>query len=122
MARTTMGAAGQALGCRGSFMRCVNLVVADPHPVVVYGLTTLLNAESDFNVVGSFYDGRSCIQAIRDFTPEIALLDISMPGLTGLEVLAAATSERLSTRIVFLTAATDDRDLIVAVARGAYGV
>jgi two-component system, NarL family, nitrate/nitrite response regulator NarL len=103
-------------------MRCVNLVIADPHPVVVYGLTSLLNVESDFNVAASCHDGRSCIQAIRDLTPEIALLDISMPGLTGLEVLAAVASEQLPTRIVFLTASAEDRDLIAAVARGAYGV
>ena len=54
--------------------------------------------------------------------PDIALLDIFMPGVTGLEILAAATSERLSTRIVFLTASAEDRDLIIAAARGAYGV
>jgi two-component system, NarL family, nitrate/nitrite response regulator NarL len=45
-----------------------------------------------------------------------------MPGLTGLDILAAATSEHLSTRVVFLTAAAEDRDLIIAAARGAYGV
>jgi two-component system, NarL family, nitrate/nitrite response regulator NarL len=103
-------------------MRRVSLVIADPHPVVVCGLTSLLNAENDFHVVASFHDGRSCIQAIRDLAPDIALLDMSLPGQTGLEVLAAVTSEHLPTRIVFLTAAAEDRDLIVAVARGAYGI
>jgi two-component system, NarL family, nitrate/nitrite response regulator NarL len=90
--------------------------------VVVYGLTRLLNAECDFNVVGSFYEGTSCIQAIRDLAPDIALLDVSMPGLTGLEVLAAVNLEHLPTRIVLLSAAAEHRDLIVAIARGAYGV
>jgi two-component system, NarL family, nitrate/nitrite response regulator NarL len=60
--------------------------------------------------------------AIRDLSPDIALLDIFMPGLTGLDILAAATSEHLSTRIVFLTASAEDRELIIAAARGAYGV
>lgn len=103
-------------------MRCVTVVIADRHPVVVYGLTGLLGAENDFKVVASCNDGKKCLQAIRDLSPDIALLDIFMPGLTGLDILAAATSEHLSTRIVFLTASAEDRELIIAAARGAYGV
>jgi len=103
-------------------MRCVRVVIADRHPVVLYGLVSLLGAENDFDVVASCCDGKKCIQAIRDLSPDIALLDIFMPGLTGLDILAAATSEHLSTRVIFLTAAAEDRDLIIAAARGAYGV
>jgi two-component system, NarL family, nitrate/nitrite response regulator NarL len=103
-------------------MRCVRVVIADRHPVVLYGLVSLLGAENDFDVVASCCDGKKCIQAIRDLSPDIALLDIFMPGVTGLDILAAATSEHLSTRVVFLTAAAEDRDLIIAAARGAYGV
>jgi DNA-binding NarL/FixJ family response regulator len=109
-------------GPRRSLMRCVTVVIADRHPVVVYGLTGLLGAENDFKVVASCNDGKKCLQAIRDLSPDIALLDIFMPGLSGLDILAAATSEHLSTRIVFLTASAEDRELIVAAARGAYGV
>jgi len=103
-------------------MRCVKVLIADRHPVVVAGLMSLLGAANDFKVVASCYDGKKCIQTIRELLPDIALLDIFMPGVTGLEILAAATSERLSTRIVFLTASAEDRDLIIAAARGAYGV
>jgi RNA polymerase sigma factor (sigma-70 family) len=103
-------------------MRCIRIVIADRHPVVLHGLASLLGAENDFKVVASCYDGKKCIQAIRDLSPDIALLDIFMPGLSGLDILAAATSEHLSTRVVFLTAAAEDRDLIIAAARGAYGV
>jgi two-component system nitrate/nitrite response regulator NarL len=103
-------------------MRCVSIVIADRHPVVVYGLKSLLSAKNDFKVVASCFDGKKCIQAIRSLSPDIALLDILMPSLSGLDILAAATSERLPTRIVFLTASAEDRDLIVAAARGAYGV
>jgi two-component system nitrate/nitrite response regulator NarL len=103
-------------------MRCVKVVIADRHPVVVAGLMSLLGAANDFKVVASCYDGKKCIQAIRDLLPDIALLDIFMPSATGLDILAAATSEHLPTRIVFLTASAEDRDLIIAAARGAYGV
>jgi two-component system nitrate/nitrite response regulator NarL len=103
-------------------MRCVTVVIADRHPVVVLGLMSLLSAHNDFKVVASCYDGKKCLQAIRDLSPDVALLDIFMPGLTGLDILAAATSEHLPTRIVFLTASAEDRELIIAAARGAYGV
>lgn len=103
-------------------MRCVRVVIADRHPVFLHGLVSLLGAENDFDVVASCGDGRKCLQAIREFSPDLALLDIFMPGLSGLEILAAATSERLSTRVIFLTAHAEDRDLIIAAARGAYSV
>jgi two-component system nitrate/nitrite response regulator NarL len=103
-------------------MCSVKVVVADPHPVVVYGLTSLLGAHDDFNVVAGCCDGTQCMQAIRDLSPDIALLDMFMPGLPGLDILASVTSEQLPTRVVFLTAFAEDRDLLTAVARGAYGV
>jgi DNA-binding NarL/FixJ family response regulator len=80
-----------------------------------------LGAHDDFNVVAGCYDGTHCIQTIRDLSPDIALLDMVMPGLSGLDILACVTAERLSTRVVFLTAFAEDRDLLTAVARGAYG-
>jgi two-component system nitrate/nitrite response regulator NarL len=103
-------------------MRRVRVVIADRHPVVLHGLMSLLAAKTDFKIVASCTDGVRCLHAIRNLSPDIALLDIFMSGLTGLDILAAATSERLPTRIVFLTASAQDRELIIAVARGAYGV
>jgi two-component system nitrate/nitrite response regulator NarL len=101
---------------------CVKVLIGDRHPVVVAGLISLLGAANDLKVVASCYDGKKCIQAIQKLLPDIALLDIFMPGVTGLEILATATSERLSTRIVFLISSAEDRGVIVAAARGAYGV
>jgi len=103
-------------------MQCVSVIIADRHPVVLHGLMTILAAENDFKVVASCDDGNTCIQAIRNLSPHIALLDIFMPSLAGLDILAAARSEHLSTRIVFLTASAEYRDLSIAAARGAYGV
>jgi two-component system nitrate/nitrite response regulator NarL len=103
-------------------MRSVSVVIADRHPVVLYGLMSILRTEIDLRVVASCRDGRKCLQAIRELSPDIALLDILMPGLSGLEILAAATSEHLPTRFVFLTTHIEDRDLIIAAARGAYGM
>jgi two-component system, NarL family, nitrate/nitrite response regulator NarL len=103
-------------------MRCASVVIADRHPVVLQGLTNVLGAESGFKLVASCNDGRNCIEAIRSLVPDIAILDISLPGLTGLEILTIANSERLSTRLVFFTASVEDRELVISAAAGAYGV
>src|SRR5229473_669353 len=103
-------------------MRCTSVVIADRHTVVLQGLTNVLTAESGFKVVACCSDGTYCIEAIRSLVPDIAILDISLPGLTGLEILAIANSESLPTRLVFFTASVEDRELIVSAAAGAYGV
>jgi two-component system, NarL family, nitrate/nitrite response regulator NarL len=103
-------------------MRCTSVVIADRHPVVLQGLTNVLEAESSFKVVASCSDGTDCMEAIRRLVPDIAILDISMPGLTGLEILAIANSENLPTRLVFFTASIEDRELVMSAAAGAYGV
>jgi two-component system nitrate/nitrite response regulator NarL len=98
------------------------VVIADPHPVILQGLTKVLEAQSDFAVVACCGDGTSCLEAIRSLRPEIAVLDISMSGLNGLEILAIASSENLPTRLVFFTAAIESDELAMAAVGGAYGV
>src|SRR4051794_33284875 len=103
-------------------MRCITVVIADRHPVVVQGLMHVLGVHSDFRIVACCGNGPNCLGAIRSLVPDIAILDISMPGLTGQEILAIANSESLSTRLVFFTASIEDRGLVLAAAAGAYGV
>src|SRR5260370_5348676 len=103
-------------------MRCTRLVIADRHPVVLQGLTSVLGAQNGLKVVGCCSDGLRCIEAIRSWVPDIAVLDISMPGLTGLEILTIANSEGLSTRLVFFTASVQDGESVMSAAAGAYGV
>jgi len=99
-------------------MRCIRLVIADRHPVVLQGLTSVLGAQNGFKIVACCGDGPSCIGAIRRFVPDIAILDISMPGLAGLEILTIANP----TRLVFFTASVQGRELVMSAAAGAYGV
>ena len=103
-------------------MRSTSLVIADRHPVVLQGLTSVLGARNGFKVVACCSDGPSCIEAIRRLVPDIAILDISMPGLNGLEILSIINSERISTRLVFFTALVQGRELVMAAAGGAYAI
>ena len=86
-------------------MRGVRIVVADCRPVFLHGLISILRSEQTFDVVASCCDGMESLQVIRDLSPDVALLNSSMPLLSGVEVLARAISEGSSTRIVLVTAA-----------------
>ena len=103
-------------------MRCTSVLIADRHPVVLQGLMKVLGSEDGLEIVASCNDGTKCIETIRYLVPDIAILDISMPGLTGLEILTIVNSERLPTRLVFFTASIEDRELVMSAAAGAYGI
>ena len=81
------------------------VVIADPYPVIRNGLATVLEAEPDFRIVARCADSASCIEAIRKFLPDIAIVDVSLP-----EILAVISSEGLPTRIVLFTA-LEEREL-----------
>ena len=103
-------------------MRPVSLIIADDHPVVLQGLIALLGGHEGFKLIANCSDGAQCIKVIREFLPELALVDMNMPTLNGLQVLKAVNAERLSTRIVFLAASPNDREIVAAVAGGAFGI
>ena len=103
-------------------MRCTSVVIAGRHPVVLHGLSQVLGAHRGFNVVACCGDGTSCIEALRNLTPDIAILDVSMSGVSWLEILSIVNSEGLSTRLVFFTASDEDSDLVMSAAADGYSV
>ena len=103
-------------------MVCASVVIADRYPVVVHGVISVLSAATDFNIAASCCDGIECIKVIRNLLPDIALLDISMPGLSGLDILAAISLEELPTRVVLFATSADDPGLRLGATRAAYGV
>ena len=100
----------------------IRLFLADDHPIVLDGLTRVLAANARYSVVGTAANGDEALQAIRAKTPDVAILDIRMPGKTGLEVAAAVLNEALATRVVLLTADITDDDTLAAVRLGVHGV
>ena len=102
--------------------RRFSVVIANRHPLVLRGLNSVLLAESEFEVVATCRDGTTCIEAIRGLSPDLALLDISLPPVSGLQVLAAINEEHFRTRIVFLAASLKTSAGVTAIAGGAYGV
>jgi DNA-binding NarL/FixJ family response regulator len=100
----------------------IRLVLADDHPIVLDGLERLFRAEADMEVLARCANGDETLRAVRHRRPDVAVLDIRMPGLDGLAVLRVVHREKLETRVVLLTASLDEDDLLEAVRLGVRGV
>src|SRR5215210_6197151 len=100
----------------------VSLLLADDHPVVLQGLCSMLRQLPEFVVVAACHDGQSALEQIRELQPNIAVLDLTMPRMDGLQVLAAVSAEALTTRVVLLTATATQAQILAARARGAKGI
>lgn len=87
-------------------MSCTRVVVADRHPVVLRGLSSVLGAEGDFEIVASCGDAASCVQAIESLAPDIVILDSTMPELIALNSSALNPADR-SIRLVFFIPSED---------------
>jgi two-component system nitrate/nitrite response regulator NarL len=98
------------------------LVIADNHPVFLQGLANIFRAHSDIKIVAKCPDGVSLMGAVREYAPDIAMIDMSMPGLNGLDVLAALRAEGHATHVIFLTAALSSAQILDAISAGAKGI
>jgi two-component system, NarL family, nitrate/nitrite response regulator NarL len=97
----------------------VRVVVADDHPLFREAVVRAVRERPDFELVGEAADGRQALEAIRELEPDVAVLDVKMPDLDGLQVLNAVLRDRLPTRIVLLSAFLDGPTAYEAVATGA---
>jgi DNA-binding NarL/FixJ family response regulator len=100
----------------------ISIVLADDHPVVLRGVDAILSVHTDMNVLAVCTDGRAAAEAIRQLAPNVAVLDVVMPGFNGLEVLSTTAAEGSITKIVFLTAFATDDHILSAIANGARGI
>ncbi len=97
-----------------------SVLLADDHTIVIEGLERLLK-EQDFDVVGAVRDGQQLVDAARRLRPEVIVTDLSMPGLTGLDVLARLKSERVESKVIVLTMHRDPDVATLAIRGGASG-
>jgi len=102
-------------------MKPIRVLLADDHTLVRAGIRALLEAQAGVEVVAESGDGRETLELIVKHAPDIALLDIGMPGLNGLEVARRAAKDSPRTRIIMLSMYADRTYLRQALATGVSG-
>jgi DNA-binding NarL/FixJ family response regulator len=99
----------------------IRVALADDHPVVLAGIRTLLNADPEIELVGEATSGSNALPMIHSTKPDVAVVDVSMPGLNGLELTERVAGECPGTRVLVLTVHEDAayvQPLLRAGARG----
>ena len=100
----------------------IKVLIADDHAIFRDGLCKLLDSDETITIVGEAGNGAECIKMLGRLKPDILLLDLRMPDKNGLAVLEEVNFDTIPTRVIVLTAAEDDRDLVRAMRLGARGV
>ena len=100
----------------------VRIVIADDHPLFRDGLRNLLESDTRFAVVGEAGDAQAAVEAVRQHNPDVLLLDLAMPGASGLEALRILAVDPPATRTIVLTAGIGRTETVQAVQLGASGV
>ena len=100
----------------------IRILIADDHPVVRLGIRNLLQAEPGFTVLGEATEGKDAVGMTRSLKPDVLLLDLAMPNLSGVEVLRELGDEHRSTQVLLLTAGADREQIVEAFRLGARGV
>jgi DNA-binding NarL/FixJ family response regulator len=98
----------------------IRIVIADDHPAFRTGLRLLLQ-DSGLDVVAEAADGPAAVDAVVDNRPDVALLDLQMPGLTGVEVTRRLQEVAPGTRVLVLTMIEADETVLAAIRAGAWG-
>ena len=99
----------------------VSIMLADDHHIVRKGLRALLEAETDFRVVGEASDGLSAVKEVTNLKPDILVLDLMMPGLNGLEVARQVRQRGLDTRVIVMSMHANEAYVMEALKNGVSG-
>lgn len=99
----------------------IRVLLADDHSIVLDGLRRIVEEAGDMVVVAEAVDGREAIRLVHESTPDVAVIDISMPGLDGLEVISQLLAHDPDLPILILTMHEEEQYLVRAIGLGAKG-
>jgi two-component system response regulator DegU len=100
-------------------MKEIAIVVVDDHPIFRQGVVDALSLEPGFKVIGQASNGEKALSMIRDLRPDVAVLDINLPGLNGQQVTHQVVQEKIPTKIILLTAYDDHEQVLHGALAGA---
>lgn len=99
----------------------IRVLIVDDHALVRRGLAELLGAADDIEVVGALEDGTLAADAVTEVEPDIVLMDLSMPGLDGIDATRAVLAARPQTKVIVLTSFAENARILAALDAGAVG-
>lgn len=99
----------------------LRVLLVDDHEVVRLGIRALLNQSEGFEVVGEASNARESIELTAEIMPDIVLMDIRLPGMSGIEVCEEITQKNKDVKVVMLTSYAEDEMLFAAIRAGASG-
>ncbi|HVK20127.1 MAG TPA: response regulator transcription factor [Actinokineospora sp.] len=97
------------------------VLVVDDHPLFRFGLCTVLAAEPSVDLVGEAATGAEAIAAARELTPDVVVMDVHLPDMTGIDAARAIVGERVGTGVLVLTMFNDSESVFAAMRAGARG-
>jgi len=100
-------------------METIRIVVVDDHPLFRQGVVDTISLEPDFVVIGEATSGEEALELIRNLSPNVAIVDVNLPGINGQQVTQHVVNEKLLTRIMLLTAYDDSEQKLHAMKVGA---
>jgi two-component system nitrate/nitrite response regulator NarL len=99
----------------------ISVLLADDHPLYQDGVAAAIQRRPDFELVGRASTGREALEGIRALRPAVALVDVRMPDLTGIDLVKAVRRDELPTRVILLSAAVEPELVHAAIAAGVRG-
>jgi DNA-binding NarL/FixJ family response regulator len=99
--------------------KSIRILAVDDHPLVRQGITGLVAVQSDMTLVGEASNGRDAIQQFRAHRPDVTLMDLQMPEMSGIDAIIAIRNEFPEARIIVLTTYTGDVQILRALKAGA---
>lgn len=100
-------------------MKKIGVIIIDDHPLFREGVRSVMDSEEDINVLAEGISGDQALQLVRELSPDVALIDVNLPNMNGMQVTRQVSAERLGTAVVLMTAYDDVEQVLHAFSAGA---
>lgn len=99
--------------------KMISVYIIDDHPFVREGLKTYLGTDPEIRVVGEAGNGEIALPALKELVPDVAIIDLHLPKMSGVEIIKAIKECQLHTQVIILSSFCEDEEIIAAIDAGA---